>query len=113
MGQNCWFGNCEAVGLPEAHSGSGKGCQAGTENIDGACLIRCKWGRNLDRIYSIMERLNVKRFDQITSSTYHIYGWLFDHMLMGTRANLAGYQFFIPVELDQYYCRKQTQPCNL
>ena len=65
-------------------TGPGKGCQAGTENIDGAWMIRCKWARNLDRIYSIMERLNVKCFDQITSSTYQFYGWLFDQMIMGT-----------------------------
>ena len=52
------------------------------KNIDRPCPTRCKWGRSVDGIYSIMERLKVKSFDQITSSTCHIYWWLFDQMIM-------------------------------
>ena len=92
MGQNCGFGNCESARLPEAHCWPGQRVakEGGLENIDRACLIRCKCGSNLDGIYSIMERLKVKRFYQITSSTCHSYGCLFDQMIMSktTRVNL-------------------------
>ena len=72
--------DCQRPTLVGARVGKA-GCKWG-KNIDRGCPTRCKWGRNLDGIYSIMERLKVKRFDQITSSTCHIYWWLFDQTIM-------------------------------